>query len=74
MSVLDQRRVSWMMQKDRSCFPIHFVSLCLFIGELKPLILRDINKIAVDSCYCVVVAAVVCVCVCVCVCVYNSLG
>ncbi|KAL6036526.1 hypothetical protein STEG23_003914 [Scotinomys teguina] len=30
-------------QKDGSCFRIHSVSLCLFIGELSPLILREIN-------------------------------
>ncbi|KAL6088092.1 hypothetical protein STEG23_028949 [Scotinomys teguina] len=30
-------------QKDGSCFLIHSVNLCLFIGELRPLILRDIN-------------------------------
>ncbi|KAL6041511.1 hypothetical protein STEG23_029399 [Scotinomys teguina] len=30
-------------QKDGSCFRIHSVSLCLFIGELSLLILREIN-------------------------------
>ncbi|KAL6058359.1 hypothetical protein STEG23_024198, partial [Scotinomys teguina] len=30
-------------QKDGSCFHIHSVSLCLFISELSPLILREIN-------------------------------
>ena len=32
-----------MQQKERSCFCIHSVSLCLFIGELSLLILNDIN-------------------------------
>ena len=32
-----------MQQKDVFCFHIHSVSLCHFIGELNPLILRDIN-------------------------------
>ncbi|KAL6032294.1 hypothetical protein STEG23_023585, partial [Scotinomys teguina] len=31
------------LQKDGSCFRIHSVSLFLFIGELSPLILREIN-------------------------------
>ena len=31
------------MQQDGFCFCIHRVSVCLFIGELSPLILRDIN-------------------------------
>ena len=32
-----------MQQNVGSCFPRHSVSLCLFIGELSPLILRN-NK------------------------------
>ena len=38
-----QRCVSYMEQKDGSSFCIHSVILCLFIGELDPLILTDIN-------------------------------
>ncbi|KAL6030263.1 hypothetical protein STEG23_031660 [Scotinomys teguina] len=30
-------------QKDGSCFRIHSINLCLFIHELRPLILRDVN-------------------------------
>ena len=37
------RCVSCMQQNDGSCFHIHSVSLCLFIGELSSLILRTIN-------------------------------
>ena len=37
------RCVSCMQQKDGFCFHIQSVSLCLFIGELSPFILRDIN-------------------------------
>ena len=37
------RCVSCMQQKDDFCFCIQSVSLCLFIGELSPFILRDIN-------------------------------
>ena len=37
------RCVSFMHQNDISCFSIHSVSLCLFIWELSPLILRDVN-------------------------------
>ena len=40
---LKLRCVSCMQQKDGSCFCIHSVSLCLFIGKLSPLILRDNN-------------------------------
>jgi hypothetical protein len=32
-----------MQQDDGSCLHIHSVSLCLCIGELSPLMLRDIN-------------------------------
>ena len=32
-----------MQQNDESCLCIQSVSLCLFIGELSPLMLRDIN-------------------------------
>ena len=31
------------MQKDGFCFCIQSISLCLFIGELSPFALRDIN-------------------------------
>ena len=30
-------------QKDESCFHIYSVRLCLYIGKLSPLLLRDIN-------------------------------
>jgi hypothetical protein len=64
------RSISCMEQRDGSCFYIH-VSLCLFIGELSPLILRDINSqwllISVILVVVVMVAVWVCVCVCVCV-------
>lgn len=36
--------VSCVQQKYGSCFHIHFVSLCLFIGKLSLLILRDTNN------------------------------
>lgn len=41
--------VSWLQQKYGSCFLVHAVSLCYFIGELRSLVLRVIN-----SCYFVV--------------------
>jgi hypothetical protein len=31
-----------MQQKDESCLLIHTLSLCLFIGEVIPLIIQDI--------------------------------
>lgn len=31
-------------RRDGSCFPVHSVSLRLFIGELRQLMLRDINE------------------------------
>ena len=37
------RCVSFMQQKDGFCFPIQSVSLCVFIGELSPFTLRDVN-------------------------------
>lgn len=40
---LKLRCVSWIQQKDGSYFHIHFVSLCLLTGALRPLILRDSN-------------------------------
>ena len=43
MSVCRLRHVSCMQQKDRFCFHIQSVSQCLFIGELSPFVLRDIN-------------------------------
>ena len=55
-----------MQQKDRLYFCIKSVMLCLFIGELSPLILRDVN----DQCLLVPVTFVfvvvlggVCLCV-----------
>jgi hypothetical protein len=33
-----------MLQNIGSCVPIQSVSLCLFIGELSPLILRDVKE------------------------------
>jgi hypothetical protein len=41
---LSLRQVSCMQQKVGSCLCYHSVSLCLFIGELSPLILRDIKE------------------------------
>jgi hypothetical protein len=38
------RWVSFKQQKVRSCLSSQSVSLCLFIGELSPLILRDIKE------------------------------
>ena len=38
------RCVSCMYKKDRFCFHIQSVSLCLFIGELNSFTLRDINN------------------------------
>ena len=38
------RCVSCMQQNAGSCLHIQSVSLCLFIGELSPLILRDIKE------------------------------
>jgi hypothetical protein len=35
--------VSTVQKKDGSCFNILSVSLCLFIGELSPLMLRNIT-------------------------------
>ena len=43
MSVLEVEFVSCIQQKSGSCFPIHFLSLCPFIGDLGPLILSAIN-------------------------------
>jgi hypothetical protein len=37
------RCISCMQQNAGSCFHIHSVSLCPFIEELSPLILRDIK-------------------------------
>lgn len=44
-----------MQQKDGSYFPILSASLCLFVVELEPLMLRIINKQFLDYCYIVVV-------------------
>ena len=61
-----------MYQNDASCFNMHSLSLCLFIWELSPLILRDINHqillLAVILILLVVVMVmevVVVVCVCI---------
>ena len=43
MSVLEVEFVSCIQQKSGSCFPIYFLSLCSFIGDLGPLILIAIN-------------------------------
>jgi hypothetical protein len=40
---LSLRYVSCMQQNARSCLHIQSVSLCLFIGELSPLMLREIK-------------------------------
>ena len=40
-----------MQQNVELCLGIQSVSLWLFIGELSPLILRDIKEIVVASCY-----------------------
>ena len=52
--------VSCIQQKVGSCFCIHSLSLCLFIGELSPLILRDIN----DPCLLIPVISLVVMIVC----------
>jgi hypothetical protein len=41
---LSLRCVSFMQQNVWSCLCSQFVCLCLFIGELNPLIFRDIKK------------------------------
>jgi hypothetical protein len=46
-------------------FHTHSVNLCLFIGKLRPLMLRVIN----ERCLLILVILLWCVCVCVCVCV-----
>jgi hypothetical protein len=33
-----------MQQKDGQCVSVHSVSLCLFIRELRPLMLKEINE------------------------------
>lgn len=38
VSNLMVRWISWRQQIDRSCFSIHSFSLCLLIGELRPLL------------------------------------
>jgi hypothetical protein len=42
--VLALRCISCMQQNAGSCLHIQSVSLCLFIGELSPLMLRDIKE------------------------------
>jgi uncharacterized membrane protein len=61
------RCVSCMQQNDRSSFRTQSVSLCLFIGELSPLIIRDVNdhQLLIPV---ILMLVVVGVCVCVCVC------
>ena len=41
---LSLRFVSCMQQNAGSCLCIQSLSLCLFIGELNPLMLRDIKE------------------------------
>ena len=36
--------ISWIEQKDESCFCIYSVTLCLFVGELEPLMLKNSNE------------------------------
>ena len=43
MSVFEIKVYFLYNQKAGSCFHIHSLSLCLFIGKLSPLIVRDIN-------------------------------
>ena len=43
MSVFESRCVSCVQQKDGFCLWNQSVSLCLFIGELRPLIVREIK-------------------------------
>ena len=35
--------VSYMQKMNGSCLHIHSVSVCLYFGELRPLMLKDIN-------------------------------
>ena len=44
VSVLSMRLVSCMLQNVAFCLCNQSVSLCLFIGELSPLTLRDIKE------------------------------
>ena len=60
------KNLSWMQQKDGSCFCIHSITLCLCIGELSPLILRDINNQWLLIPITLLLLVVVCVNVCVC--------
>ena len=59
------RCVSCKQQNVGSCFRIQSLSLTLFIGELSPLILSDIND------QWLLIPFIICVCVCVCVCVCS---
>jgi hypothetical protein len=43
VSIFDAEIISYIHQSVGSCLYIQSVSLCLFIGELCPLMLRDIN-------------------------------
>ena len=53
-----------MHQNDGFCFNIYFVSLFLFIGELSPLMLRDINDSYLLIPVILTLVMVECVCVC----------
>ena len=68
-SSLLMRCVSCMQQNYGFCFHIHSVSLCLFIGDLAPLILRNFN----DKWY-YFLEFVFRVCVCVCTCFLCFIG
>ena len=59
------RCVSCKQQNVGSCFRIQSLSLCLFIGELRPLILSDINDQSL-----LITVIIFCVCVCSRVCVF----
>jgi hypothetical protein len=55
------RCVSWMQQKVVLCFQTYFLSVFFFIGELRPLILREILRVIVIFCYFVDGGSGVCV-------------
>ena len=73
---LMMRCISYIQQKDGSCFGIHSVILCLFIVDSSPLILRGISDqwllipVILFLFLSVVVVVVVMVMVMVCVCVF----
>ena len=67
------RCVSCMQQKDGSCFHIHSVSVCLFIGELSPLILRNINdQWLINLVIFLVVVCVFCWCEVICIICFHG--